>query len=79
MASASDVASASGSADEGPCGWWKPAQSTKWHYFVNGRSLCRRWGKLTNGNLDDSGDESLENCLECRMKKTKMKLREKGW
>jgi len=25
-------------------GWWKPSQSRKYHYFVEGRSLCGSWG-----------------------------------
>jgi hypothetical protein len=53
-------------------GWGFPAMSNKAHYFVNGMSLCNRWG-FYRGPLEQGNDDSLSNCKECvrRLKKKK--------
>jgi len=56
-----------------PRGWGFPRLSKKAHYFVDGRSLCGKW--LFTGDLEDSNDDSPDNCTAC--KKAVRKLREK--
>lgn len=54
-------------------GWGFPANSRKAHYFVDGRSLCGKW--MYFGSLEDSNDNSSDNCTAC--KKAVQKLRAK--
>lgn len=54
-------------------GWGFPPSSRKAHYFIDGRSLCSKW--LFFGDLEDSNDNSPDNCTRC--KKAVKKLREK--
>ena len=54
-------------------GWGFPANSRKAHYFIDGRSLCGKWFFL--GTLEDSNDDSSDNCTAC--KKALQKLRAK--
>ena len=44
----------------------------KWHYFVDGRSLCNRYMKFTDEGLDDTIDISKDNCFACQKKKVKV-------
>jgi hypothetical protein len=47
-------------------GWFMPSYSRKFHYFVEGRSLCRGW--MLPGELDpDTGnkDPGKEDCITC--------------
>ena len=64
-------------------GWGFPANSRKAHYFIDGRSLCGKWAFF--GNLEDSNDDSPDNCTACKkaLQKEKAKaklteLKEKG-
>ena len=44
-------------------GWKYLFNSPKWHYFRNGRSLCRKW---MNFGKDFEGDKpSPDNCKGC--------------
>jgi len=55
-------------------GWGFPLKLKKAHYFIDGRSLCGKW--MFFGNLEDSNDESPDNCTAC--KKALQKLRAKA-
>lgn len=48
-------------------GWAKPWRAQKFHYFVDGRSLCRAWGMLGNEELEqDTGKTQAEDdCARC--------------
>jgi len=48
-----------------PEGWKPLMNSRKWHYFRNGRSLCRKWMCLGDGELDPRTIKSPDNCSEC--------------
>lgn len=54
-------------------GWCHLINSTKWHYFVDHRSLCGRWLCLSLSGLEQGNDNSSENCNACRIKLTKLK------
>lgn len=45
-------------------GWGFPGTSRKAHYFVDGMSLCRKWG-FYQGPLEQGNDESPDNCSAC--------------
>lgn len=48
-------------------GWVGLLNTKKWHYFINGRSLCRKWMYL--GTLYEQGnDNSPDNCAACKKK-----------
>lgn len=47
-------------------GWGWLINSTKWHYFVDGRSLCRRWQILFPIKLERGNKDSPDNCKACR-------------
>ena len=48
-------------------GWGKPANSRKWHYFRDSRSLCGRWAY--SGDLDSEDVVSPDNCAACYRKR----------
>lgn len=50
-------------------GWKWLINATKWHYFVDGRSLCGKWMVLTMNGADDSNHDSPDNCAACRRKR----------
>ena len=54
-------------------GWGKPTQSRKFHYFIEGRSLCRNWGWWAqHGPLDnDTGKTNTDDCAACARKMEK--------
>lgn len=47
-------------------GWGHPSNSPKWHYFVDGVSLCRKWMFLGGQYLEQGGNNSPDNCKRCR-------------
>lgn len=50
-------------------GWAGVEGGRKWHYFVDGRSLCRKYGFFGNqSNLEQGNDNSPDNCTECKRK-----------
>ena len=51
-------------------GWGYLINSTKWHYFRNGRSLCGKWGILSDKALELGNDDSPDNCKACKKKLT---------
>ena len=61
-------------------GWGWPADAKKAHYFILkygeqwNTSLCDRWAY--GGNLEDSNDDSPDNCKACLRKLKKMRERE---
>ena len=49
-------------------GWWKPAESRKWHFFdASARSLCGKWMHM-GARLKTGNDDSPDNCSACRRK-----------
>lgn len=51
-------------------GWANPrpfAGNGKFHYFDEGRSLCRKWMKL-GGEFEDDKDDHPDNCATCKKK-----------
>jgi len=59
-------------------GWTWLTNSTKWHYFVEGRSLCGKFMLLSIPELEQGNDGSLDNCMACRKKLEKRKGKHKG-
>jgi len=49
-------------------GWTWLSNSRKWHYFVNGQSLCRKWTLWgwKSHDYELGNDNSPDNCAECR-------------
>ena len=56
-------------------GWGLPSQSRKWHYFMNGRSLCRKFGWFDRDPLEEGNDNSLDNCKDCKRRLEKIKAK----
>jgi len=46
-------------------GWGKCFGTPKWHYFVDGRSLCRRFMLFGPTDLEQGNDDSPDNCKDC--------------
>lgn len=46
-------------------GWGFPMNSRKAHYFVDGVSLCRKWGFFFGRFLEQGNDNSPDNCAAC--------------
>lgn len=49
-------------------GWTWLHNSTRWHYFDEGRSLCGKWMILSCDNLEIGNDNSPDNCAACGKK-----------
>jgi len=49
-------------------GWTWLINSTKWHYFRNGKSLCGKWMTFGNPDLEQGNNNSPDNCKSCRNK-----------
>lgn len=68
------LAAAHGSAT----GWWNPTPYSNrrrviFHYVAeDGRTLCRKWGYVGLGTLEDGNDDHADNCAECKKKKLAM-------
>ena len=57
-------------------GWLMPARSRKYHYFVEGRSLCNGWIFPDYNNLlPDTGntERGPDDCAECFKKLVKLR------
>jgi len=57
-------------------GWWMPARSRKFHYFVEGRSLCNGWLFPDYNNLSpDTGniEKDPDDCAGCFKKLVKLR------
>lgn len=53
-------------------GWTWMHNSRKWHYFRDGKSLCRNWMLLRNPSEGFSGDmDSSDNCADCARRRAK--------
>lgn len=56
-------------------GWWNPTPYANrrraiFHYVAeDGRTLCRKWGYVGLGTLEEGNDEHVDNCAECKKKK----------
>lgn len=57
-------------------GWKYLVNSSKFHYFVNGRSLCNRWATLSDFGLKQDEFPSPDDCKVCRKKLDKRKEHE---
>ena len=59
-------------------GWWNPEPFSNkrkhtFHYVAdNGITLCKKWGYLGTGDLEEGNDEHSENCKTCSKKKMKL-------
>lgn len=49
-------------------GWNWLFNSSKWHYFREGRSLCGKWMTLGNPEYQQGNDNSPDNCAACKRK-----------
>jgi hypothetical protein len=49
-------------------GWAMPGNARKWHYYVDGRSLCGKWVILGGSLQADTGRTSSADCAGCRAK-----------
>lgn len=58
-------------------GWTWLWNAKKEHYFVDGRSLCGRWGLVGPGDLHRSKDDSPNNCRECVRRLAQQRLQTK--
>ena len=47
-------------------GWTWLSNATKWHYFRNGQSLCKKYGIFGPGDLELGNNDSPDNCVQCR-------------
>lgn len=48
-------------------GWTWLVNATKWHYFVDGRSLCGRWMTFVRASeLEPDTGPGPDDCRECR-------------
>ena len=54
-------------------GWTWIFNSRKWHYFQEGRSLCRNFALLGSADLEQGNDNSPDNCATCKKKLKKEK------
>jgi hypothetical protein len=55
-------------------GWWKGFNTTKFHYMIDGYSLCKRW--MTFGSdydPDTEGPMRKDDCKSCYNKLQKRK------
>lgn len=57
-------------------GWGFIYNSKKWHYYVNGYSLCGRWMVIVGQKFEQGNDTSPDNCKACRKKLSAMKCEE---
>ncbi len=55
-------------------GWTYLTNSRKWHYFIDGRSLCKRFMLFFLPELEQGDDDSPDNCKACRAKLLKRKV-----
>jgi hypothetical protein len=49
-------------------GWGACQNTPKWHYFIEGRSLCHHYMLFGKAELQRGNNESPDNCLSCRRK-----------
>ncbi len=47
-------------------GWTYLINTPKWHYLVDGKSLCGRWANFGKPELEQGNDGSPDNCKACR-------------
>jgi hypothetical protein len=47
-------------------GWTWLLNSPKWHYFRDGRSLCKRFILLSRGEFESGNETSSDNCAAYR-------------
>lgn len=56
-------------------GWGQPLMAKKFHYFVEGRSLCRRWGfwgDLTPDIGQRTAEPGYDDCTPCWRARNRM-------
>jgi len=52
-------------------GWTYLLNSPKWHYFRDGRSLCRKFLLLGKPEFDGDEPNSPDNCAKCQTLRNK--------
>ena len=56
---------------------WKYLSNAKfWHYFREGKSLCKKWGTFSKEGFEQGNDESPDNCKSCLKVLLKLKAKE---
>lgn len=59
-----------------PTGWWNPdpfRRTSKFHYVAeDGRTLCRKWGYMGRGLVEEGKDDHADNCAACKKAKAKL-------
>jgi len=55
-------------------GWGWLTNSRKWHYFVDGKSLCGKWwAPWLRNDVEQGNNDSPDNCAECKRRLKKHK------
>lgn len=49
--------------------------SKKWHYFKDHRSLCGKWMRFSDNDLEQGNDNSVDNCAECKRRLAKLRAK----
>jgi hypothetical protein len=58
-------------------GWGYIANSKKWHYYADGGvSLCRKFMKFTQHDLEQGSNNSPDNCAECKRRLAALNVKE---
>ncbi|KKN21706.1 hypothetical protein LCGC14_0922460 [marine sediment metagenome] len=55
-------------------GWTWLRNSPKWHCFIDGRSICKKFMLWINPELEQGKDDSPDNCKACMKALAKRKL-----
>lgn len=48
-------------------GWTWLMNARKWHYFRDGKSLCKKWMILSSKELEAGNPDHPDNCKTCSM------------
>lgn len=58
-------------------GWAMPGRSTKYHYFVDGISLCGKWMYVGQTEQDSASGRRSDDCHGCWAKRQRRKRNER--
>jgi hypothetical protein len=47
-------------------GWFMPINCSRFHYFRNTHSLCKKWISFSPHLQPDNGDQDEKDCVICR-------------
>lgn len=59
--------------EESQEGWMWLSNSPKWHYFMDGQSLCGKWMTFSK-KFEQGNDSSIDNCKACQKALAKRKV-----